>query len=445
MNYYYIIIIIIVLTIIYFKQDEMNIWLMNRIIILRGILAPSCFWYKVSDFILGDGSGIDFYNKYKEKYGDFAPAEMFGEKIYLVTNNKFIKIILDKSPNTFTVGKLKMKFFRSFMEKNVGVSTGCPWKKRRHMNEQALNTDILHKYSGKHLQYTKNELLKWNKNKISFIDFVEFGKKMGSKVIFNAETVHPDVLNIFRDANTLVAFEKKYEINKEIHDNYLETLNYYIENPNDDSLVKLLTEVSNDKEELIHQIPHFIFPIVGLYVTTIPRTLALLFNHKNILDKFVKEINQVNIENSNSIYNLSFLRKCILETLRLNNPVVTTFRTLLKDFNFNDKYKFKKGDQFLILNNPVLREKEFFNKPNQFIPSRWTKEKEKSYYSISFSQGPQRCPGKELAIFLAQAFIYNFIKLRKITCKTNIKTMSFDKNYIPQIINPCDISISVEV
>ena len=108
MNYYYIIIIIIVLTIIYFKQDEMNIWLMNRIIILRGILAPSCFWYKVSDFILGDGSGIDFYNKYKEKYGDFAPTEMFGEKIYLVTNNKFIKIILDKSPNTFTVGKLKM-------------------------------------------------------------------------------------------------------------------------------------------------------------------------------------------------------------------------------------------------------------------------------------------------------------------------------------------------
>lgn len=445
MKYYYIVIIIIVLTIIYFKQDEMRIWLMNRIIILRGILAPSCFWYKVSDFILDDGSGIDLYNKYKEKYGDFAPTEMFGEKIYLVTNNKFIKIILDKSPNTFTVGKLKMKFFRSFMEKNVGVSTGCPWKKRRYMNEQALNTDMLHKYSEKHLQYTKNEILKWNKNKIGFIDFVEFGKKMGSKIIFNAESVHPDVFNIFKDANTLLAFEKKYEINKEIHDNYLETLNYYIKNPNDNSLVKLLTEVSNDKEELIHQIPHFIFPIVGLYVTTIPRTLALLFNHKQILAKVVKEINQVNIENSKSIYHLTFLRKCILETLRLNNPVITTFRTLRQDFNFNDKYKFKKGDQFLILNNPVLREKEFFNKPNQFIPSRWTTEKEKSYYSISFSQGPQRCPGKELAIFLGQAFIYNFIKLRKITCKTNIKTIALDKNNIPQIINPCDINISVEV
>ena len=62
----------------------MKMWLMNRIIILRGVLSPSCFWYKVSDFILDDGSGIDLYNKYKEKYGDFALTEMFGEKIYLV-------------------------------------------------------------------------------------------------------------------------------------------------------------------------------------------------------------------------------------------------------------------------------------------------------------------------------------------------------------------------
>ena len=42
------------------------------------------------------------------------------------------------------------------------------------------------------------------------------------------------------------------------------------------------------------------------------------------------------------IYKLSYLRKCILETLRLNNQVITTFRTLTQDFSFDEKYSFKK-------------------------------------------------------------------------------------------------------
>ena len=185
--------------------------------------------------------------------------------------------------------------------------------------------------------------------------------------------------------------------------------------------------------------------MVGLFVTTIPRLLVLLFNHKTVLNKIINEINSIeNNENiTNKIYELSYLRKCILETVRLNNPVITTFRTLLSDFSFNKKYNFKKGTQFLILNNPVLRENEFFKKPNQFIPSRWTKKMEKSYYAISFSQGPQQCPGKELAIYLAQSFIYNFIKIKKINKNTIVKTNYINKNYIPQIINPCEIKIQL--
>ena len=126
----------------------------------------------------------------------------------------------------------------------------------------------------------------------------------------------------------------------------------------------------------------------------------------------MKEINSVN--DSSNIYELSYTRQCILESLRLNNLVVTTFRTLLQDFTFDNKYSFKKGTQFLILNNPVLREKEYFEKPDQFIPERWTPEMEKSYYAISFNQGPQRCPGKELAIYIMSSFIVNLFKHKGI-------------------------------
>ena len=125
-----------------------------------------------------------------------------------------------------------------------------------------------------------------------------------------------------------------------------------------------------------------------------------------------------------------------METVRLINPLISTFRTLLQDFTFEDTYSFNKGTQFLILNNPVLREKEYFEKPNQFIPERWTPEMEKSYYAISFNQGPQRCPAKELVISLCQSFLYNFFRIKKYT---TVETVKVDNDYIPQIINPCTI------
>ena len=106
-----------------------------------------------------------------------------------------------------------------------------------------------------------------------------------------------------------------------------------------------------------------------------------------------------------------------------------------KNYTFDNKYSFKKGEQFLILHNPVLREKEYFKEPDKFIPTRWTDEMEKSYYAISFGQGPQRCPGKELVIYISQCFIYNFVIIKNIGRGTtilsrNILNELFNKNSI---------------
>ena len=132
-------------------------------------------------------------------------------------------------------------------------------------------------------------------------------------------------------------------------------------------------KATKNQNEALHQIPHFIFPIVGLFVATIPRLLLLLCNHTHVFKEVIEEINASD-GTYEGMYRLRFVRKCILETLRLNNPVITTFRTLTEDYRFDEKHSFKKGTQFLILNNPVLREKEFYAKPNRFIPSRWTTE-----------------------------------------------------------------------
>ena len=50
-------------------------------------------------------------------------------------------------------------------------------------------------------------------------------------------------------------------------------------NPNPESLIELCLTISNDKNEISHQIPHFIFPFIAISVSVIPRLLILIFNH----------------------------------------------------------------------------------------------------------------------------------------------------------------------
>jgi len=440
-----IIILIILIIIAYYNYDQFNVWLLNRLLVARGILAPNCTWYTISDWLLPkDGAGVDLYNRFKQKYGAFAPTYMFGEKVYVVTNNKYMQIILDNSPDLFSVGKLKVTFFKSFMEKNVGVSKGCPWKARRRMNEIALVTDKLHTYAQQYNNDMVDQLAKWkNKSELGYSDFLNFGKIMVAKIVFNTDHINDDFFKIFAEANTIEVFSNpNFKIDPKVYNNYIELLNHYIDNPKPNSLVELCLKVSNNREEILHQIPHFIFPTVGIFATVIPRLLLVLCNHPKIFKKVIQEVYSINdsqMDLYENIYKLTYLRKCVLEILRLNNSVVTTFRTLEKDYTFDNKYSFKKGTQFVILNYPVLREKEFFKHPNKFMPSRWTPEMEDSYYAISFNQGPQRCPGKELAIYLAQSFLYNFIKIKQIGRGQSISAKEIDINYIAQIYNPCTI------
>ena len=73
-----------------------------------------------------------------------------------------------------------------------------------------------------------------------------------------------------------------------------------------------------------------------------------------------------------------------------------------------------------------MRHPDYFKNANRYIPKRWTPQMEDSYYSISFNQGPQKCPAKELAIFLTQSFIVNFIKITGILDK-GIHTLTIKK------------------
>ena len=417
------IIILFVLIVILFKsllekrngvlssEEEKKMNYMIKLIILRGLINPSCYWMDQSDETLTDKSGVITFNLIKSRSKEsFVPINIFNLKLFLVTDIKYIEQILQNSPNPFNVGKLKSNFFKSFMARNLGVSQGKAWKRRRKLNEETLYTDRKHEFT-EIFDNTIRDLIATNDFNV-FDDFLYLSKKLATKIVFNREEIADEIFDFFKEVNNIKHFSEKYKSPKSLRKNYFSYMRKNIINTQKDSLLEIAKRHEDDVTELLHQIPHWVFPIAAIVNSIVPRLMLLLFNHREKLNRVVDEIAQYHKEeNWGTLFQLRYLRQCILEILRLNNNVVSLFRTLETDFKFDDKYSFPKGTQFAIFTNPILRSSEYFDKPDEFIPERWTYELEYKYLpAISFSRGPQKCPGKDLTLIIGVSFITHLLK-----------------------------------
>lgn len=429
-NSIYIISFCILLFLIYLYQDDMV--KVNMVIFLtlkRGIISQNCFWWSIND-LFSDTTGSQVYLQLKDK-GRFVPLHIFGEKIYLLTNLDDIQQLLDLSPYPFGPGLLKKNFFDSFMAKNVGISVNPEWKNRRILNDHVLEHNQYHSMNIIFEKYIQ-EIFKTMKPK-NFDEFTELTRRLTSKIIFGTYEYNPIIYKIFKQADSLLSARWKVNtVNESDLDEYHQYLKYELKNPKQNTLLYLSHKYHHmiSQDDMIDQIPHWIFPIAGLFSVHLPRLLCILGNHPNDLKIVISEIqNGKNVEKDN------YIRKCILELFRLNNAVNSTFRGLISPFQFkNSDQIFESGTEFVFFNNPLLR--ELFEKPNQFIPSRWNFQMEDSYQALMFNQGPQKCPGKELVISLLTMGLVSYLQINDFKIKTSIK---LNPEFIPYIINPCKI------
>jgi cytochrome P450 len=440
-----VLVIIVCVSVVYVNYYNIRINIINFLIINRGLLAPNCFWWRVSTLLLEDANGINLYQELKARYGKQTSVNVMGTTTVLIMDLGYIKQILDNSPNTFCVGKLKYNFFKPFMRDNVGVSKGCPWARRRRLNEAVLGTDVLHAHADTHNQMIGAVIR--DRVPSNFDEFLEAAKKIVSRIVFNKPRIPDEIFEIFSVANSLDAVvNSNFELPPQLNRTYREFIWSELQNPEPLSLVSLTAATDLRKEELIDQVPHWMFPIGGIVHTVSARTLALLCNHRSIFSKLLEHLREVDITSAADIDSAWYLRCCILECLRLNNLVTSTFRTACTDVSFEDGTRFEKGTQFLILNNPILREPECFESPNEFIPERWSAGLERSYCALLFNQGPQRCPGKDLSLFIIQSVVVHYLAHSGVLYGNAVlHSIPLDVKNIPQMIDPCSIVFTTEI
>lgn len=422
-------IIVLVLIIILFHSDLILINLIVLFTLNRGIISQNCFWWSLNDY-LPDATGSEVYTRLKRK-NRFVELTIFGQPIYLITQIEDIQQLLDLSPNPFGPGIFKANFFSSFIPQNVGISVNPDWKYKRDYNDKVLETDKPHSMNPIFAQYIEDIFTKVRPT--NFEEFTEMTRQLTSKILFGTYEYNPIIYKVFKQADSILSARFNVNtVNPNDLQSYREYLRYELENPKPNTLLYLGNQYHKllPLDSVIDQIPHWVFPIAGLFSVHLPRLLVLLIHHPEELEKVKEEI-----ESKNYLQKDTYIRKCILELFRLNNAVNSTFRGLTESFAFKSSGQtFPPGTQFVFFNNPALR--DLFENPNEFIPSRWTLELEESIVALMFNQGNQRCPGKELVLSLLTSALAVYLRMHNYSLQTNIR---IDPKFIPYILNPCSI------
>jgi cytochrome P450 len=92
--------------------------------------------------------------------------------------------------------------------------------------------------------------------------------------------------------------------------------------------------------------------------------------------------------------------RIIKETLRLYPPNRSTAREAARDCRLGD-HEIPAGSQVVMPQWVVHRDERFYDRPNEFIPDRWTTEFEKNmhkYAYFPFGGGPRLCIGRSFAM-----------------------------------------------
>lgn len=167
----------------------------------------------------------------------------------------------------------------------------------------------------------------------------------------------------------------------------------------EDVLTALLDMLLIGVNMTAHAIIHFIY-----HISKNPRAQYKLHDEiRSAPRKISKE----------ELSNLTYLKSCLKESLRLRPPMPVLSRVLTKDISVYG-YKIPKGTYILLATHLSSLREEHFEYATKFKPERWidsnTNKDMEILASIPFGHGPKACFAKELAETQINLLIYKILR-----------------------------------
>ncbi|KAI4477381.1 hypothetical protein M0804_012767 [Polistes exclamans] len=173
-----------------------------------------------------------------------------------------------------------------------------------------------------------------------------------------------------------------------------------------------------DEEGIREEVDTFMFGGHDTTASALTFALSLFAKHKDVQENIRDEIKSIMSDDNNlttsSFQKLSYLERCLKESLRLYPSAHIISRQISHDFQLKH-YLIPSGTMLAVNIYSVHRNKKYWPNPNVFDPDRFLPENIKGrhpYVYIPFSAGPRNCIGQKLAMLELKVFLafilYNF-------------------------------------
>ena len=168
----------------------------------------------------------------------------------------------------------------------------------------------------------------------------------------------------------------------------------------------------HSEEELIQQVPHWMFTFTGSGTDLLSRTLGMVVVRNKVYERVQAEIaQQGSLNRASSVMNMAYIEACLLETCRLFPPVTRTSHTAPRGDTFNGVH-IPAGMEILHYFTARQRDLSVDATANDFRPERWLEagSNAAAIYPSLFLGGARNCPGKGLILFVCKAAIALLLK-----------------------------------
>ncbi len=381
---------------------------------LQGLFTRNRSWVSFWTKFHPDPLSVRFGRRLRRKYGsDYLYIRMLTTRSLLVLDPDGIRRVLDRSPDIYADARLKRDGMSHFQPGAVTISRGAEWRDRRQFNEAVLDAGRgAHRYADYFLSIIRSEIDSRREEGPcrSWADFEALFDKISVRIIFGQAARDDAALmgtlkKMMRESNRAFGLRKSRHF-----DGFYDRIRGYLHSPEEHSLVALCAQApSTETTRMENQIPHWMFAMNETLSANTARALALIASYPPAQERVRAEMARADLSSAQGVDGLKYLEGCVQEAMRLWPTTPWLIReTVAQDVLGGMPLPPK--TQVVILNSFNHRDRERYPDADTFRPELWLDGGGVDYRFNHLSNGPQGCAGKELALFLAKAFLATLLQ-----------------------------------
>lgn len=387
---------------------------------LQGLFTRSPFWVSFWARLGSDRRVVKRLTRMRAKYGPQVYVNVGGNRTLLLLDRSGAEHVLKNSPEIYASDPdAKRRGMAHFQPGALTISTGEKWRDRRRFNEAVLHGALDGGgHSAKILEVVRREtaaLADRQGRELAWQDFADAFDRITLQVIYgdravSDETLLPHLREMMREANRVAGLRKSKHF-----DDYYAAVGGYLKNPRPHSLASLCAETPSTEATSVHaQMTHWTFAMSETLAANTARALALVLAHPKAVRRVREELSHADISTPEGVNGLKYVGACVQEAMRLWPTTPLLIRRALEEDHIGGA-RVERGTQILINNTFNHRDTETHPFADKFAPEIWLEGVEHDYAFNHLSNGPQACAGRDLALFIAKAFVANLLNAGRFT------------------------------